>query len=184
MRWCSASSAAACSHDRHHVVLLWFAGTALLAAWFVFRDPSFDHRLLIVGALLPDLIDAPFGGARVAHALLAPVAVLVVVMLSTQGRRPLRKSLLAIPIGMLLHLVFDGAFREATPFWWPFTGTLGSEPLPSIARGWWNVPLELVGLAILAGFWRFWGLGDPARRSRFLREGKVAVGGQGSAPTC
>lgn len=154
-------------------MLFWFAGTALAAAWFVFRDPAFDHRLLVVGALLPDLLDAPFGGARVGHALVTPVVVLVVVVLATQGRRPLRKSLLAVPIGMFLHLVFDGAWQEATPFWWPFTGSLGDQPLPSVARGWWNVPLELVGLALCGWFVRRWGLSDPSRRATFLRTGRV-----------
>jgi hypothetical protein len=155
-------------------VLLWFAGTALAAAWLVFRDPRFDHRLLVVGALLPDVIDVPFGGARVAHALVAPVTVLTLVMLATRGRRAVRRSLLAVPIGMFLHLVFDGAFRDATPFWWPFA-SLGDAPLPAVARGWWNVPLEVVGFVLLVVFWRLWGMDDARRRSVFLRSGTVTV---------
>ncbi len=157
-------------------MLFWFAGTALLAAWVVFRDPAFDHRLLIAGALVPDLLDAPFGGARAAHALVTPVAVLVAVMLATRGRRALRRSWLAVPIGMFLHLVFDGAFRETSPFWWPFTGGgLGDAPLPSVARGWWNVPLEVAGLVVLVWAWRRFGLGQAERRSYFWRTGRFLV---------
>lgn len=58
--------------------------------------------------------------------------------------------LLAVPIGMFMHLVFDGVFARTTAFWWPFTGVgFGADRLPSFDRGWWNVPLELVG-ALLA----------------------------------
>ena len=39
----------------------------------------------MVGALLPDLIDAPFGGARLAHSLSFSVGLLAVVMLVTNG---------------------------------------------------------------------------------------------------
>ena len=42
-------------------VFFWFLGTALLSVHFVFTDPRFDYRLLLVGAVLPDLIDVPFG---------------------------------------------------------------------------------------------------------------------------
>jgi hypothetical protein len=155
-------------------MVLWFAGTALVSVWLVFRDPAFDHRLLIVGALAPDLLDAPFGGARVAHAIVAPVAVLTVVMLATRGRRALRRSLLALPIGMFLHLVFDGAFRDTEPFWWPFTGIAFADvPLPVVTRGWWNLALELAGAAMLVWAARRFGLADAERRRAFLRSGRL-----------
>jgi hypothetical protein len=155
-------------------MLLWFAGTALVAVWMVFRDPAFDHRLVIVGALVPDVVDAPFGRAGVAHALITPVVVLTVVMLVTRGRRTRRRSWLAVPIGMFLHLVFDGAFREAVPFWWPFTGfSLGDVALPAVSRGWWNVALEVIGAAMLVWAWRTFGLAAADRRRAFLRTGRL-----------
>ena len=43
-------------------MLLWFLGTAVLTVWFVFRDPAFDYRLLLVGAVLPDLSTSRSGG--------------------------------------------------------------------------------------------------------------------------
>ena len=52
-------------------MIFWPAGVALGLVWLVFRDPAFDYRMVVVGALLPDLLDAPFGGARLAHTLLA-----------------------------------------------------------------------------------------------------------------
>ena len=103
-------------------MLLWFWGTSFLTVWVVFHDPSIDYRVLLLGSILPDLIDAPFGGAGVAHSVTFSVVVLIVVMLTTVGHRSRRRRWLALPIGMFLHLVFDGAFTNARVFWWPFSG--------------------------------------------------------------
>ncbi|MEX2626592.1 MAG: hypothetical protein WD225_06890, partial [Ilumatobacteraceae bacterium] len=125
-------------------MLLWFVGTAVLTITFVFRDPRFDHRLLVAGVVLPPVVDVWSGGAWVMHSLVASVVLLVVVMLVTIGRRPVRRMLLGLPLGTLLHLVFTGAWRDPQVFWWPFGGlSFGDAPLPIVARGWWNVPLEL-----------------------------------------
>ena len=50
-------------------MLFWFVGTAVVSVWLVFHDARFDYRFLIVGALWPDLVDAPFGGARMFHSV-------------------------------------------------------------------------------------------------------------------
>ena len=156
-------------------MLLWFWGTAFLTVWVVFHDPSIDYRFLLVGAILPDLIDAPFGGARVAHSVTFAVAVLLVVMLATIGRRTWRRRLLFLPIGMLLHLVYDGAFTNTRVFWWPFSGVgLPDAQLPTVERGLaLDLLLELVGFVILAWAWRRFGLRDAARRRLFWRTGTL-----------
>ena len=154
-------------------MFLWFIGTAVITVWYVFRDPRFDYRLLVVGSVLPEL-DALFGGMRWLHSLAFSVVLLGVVMVVSIGRRQLRKLLLGLPIGMLLHLVFDGAWANTAVFWWPFTGTsVGDEPLPSAQRGWWNVPLEAVGLLLIVWIWRRAGLADAARRRAVLRTGRL-----------
>lgn len=156
-------------------MLLWFAGASFLAVWIVFKDPAIDHRLVMAGALLPDMVDAPTGGPWVGHTLLTSVALLTAVMLGTRGRRQLRRQLLALPIGMFLHLVFDGVWDRAEVFWWPLLGSgFGDAALPSIERGWWNVPLELAGLAVLVWAWRRFRLGEPERRSRFVHTGRLS----------
>lgn len=155
-------------------MVLWFAGTAFLAVWLIFRDPAFDYRLVIVGALLPDVVDAAFGGAAVMHSVLGSILLLVVVMVATIGRRSLRRHLIALPIGTFLHLVFDGAFTTSQSFWWPLAGgSLAEHPLPVADRGLWNLVLELIGLAILVWAWRRFGLASPTRRRLFLREGRL-----------
>ena len=97
------------------------------------------------GRWLPDIIDLPGGQARWAHSLTVAVGTLAAVMLLTVGRKPIRRLLLALPIGMLLHLVFDGVFSSTEVFWWPFTGSWGDVRVPSLQRGWWNIILEAIG---------------------------------------
>lgn len=165
-------------------MLLWFLGAGIATVWFVFRDPRFDYRVLALGLLLPDVVDGLTGGSSVLHSLAGSVGLMVVVMVATVGRRAARRRWLALPIGTFLHLVFDGAFANAEAFWWPFTGLgFGDEPLPVVARGWWNVPLELAGLAVLVIGGRRLGLRRPAVRSSFVRTGQLAAP-QGGAATC
>jgi hypothetical protein len=155
-------------------VVLWFSGTAFLAVWLIFRDPAFDYRLVIVGALLPDVVDAAFGGAALLHSVLGGILLLVVVMVVTIGRRSLRRHLIALPIGTFLHLVFDGAFTTSQAFWWPLAGgSLAEHPLPVASRGWWNLLLEAIGLVILVWAWRRFGRADARRRRLFLRQGRL-----------
>jgi hypothetical protein len=159
-------------------VFFWFVSTAVLTVWFVFRDPRFDYRLLIVGSVLPDL-DGLFGGAGVMHSVLFSVLLLAAVMVGTAGRKPVRRLLLGLPIGTFLHLVFDGAWTDTHVFWWPFGGTdLGDAPLPSVGRGAWSLLLEAIGVALSVWIWRRAQLGGRSRRAAFWHEGRLdlAVG--------
>lgn len=159
-------------------MLVWFVATAVAAVWFVFRDERFDNRMLVAGALLPDVIDGIAGGRWIAHSVVAPVGVMVAVMIATGRRSPRRRALLAVPIGMFLHLVFDGAFADTDSFWWPLTGLTGpGGPLPVVERGWWNLPLEIVGLALAVALWRRFGLADPQRRARLASTGSLGEPG-------
>jgi hypothetical protein len=154
-------------------VFFWFIGTAVVTVGVVFRDPRFDYRLLIVGSVLP-ILDGVFGGARALHSVTVSVALLAVLMVATSGRKPIRKALLGLPIGMILHLVFAGAWSDTEVFWWPFFGlSFDDTPLPMVARSWWSVLLEAVGVAICVWLWRHNGLGDATRRRAFLRDGQL-----------
>jgi len=130
------------------IMLFWFVGTSVATVWIVFRDPTFKFRLVILGALLPDVIDG-VSGARVAHSVVSVVVAMTIVMLVTFGRKPARKSWLAVVIGLFLHLVFDFAFANTAMFWWPLGGVgFVDDALPVVARGWLNAPLEIVGVAL------------------------------------
>ncbi|MDQ4089708.1 MAG: hypothetical protein M3163_05325 [Actinomycetota bacterium] len=158
-------------------MLFWPAGVALGLVWLVFRDPAFDYRMVVVGALLPDLLDAPFGGARLAHTLLAAVAVLTVVMLGTRGRRHLRRSLLAVPIGMFAHLIADAMWARTESFWYPAFGGPLNDPLPALDHGLTILLVkELAGLLVVAWCWKRFSLSDPKVRRQFLRTGHLPRG--------
>lgn len=155
-------------------MILWPVGVALGLVWLVFRDPAFDYRLVVVGALVPDAVDAPFGGARLAHTLLGSVAVLAVVMLATRGHRHVRRSLLALPIGMFAHLLADGMWARTHAFWWPFFGGPLTGRLPALDHGVAVVVLEeLLGAVLVFWCWQRFGLTDRAVRRRFLRTGHL-----------
>lgn len=156
-------------------VLFWFVGTAVLGVWSVFRDPRFDHRLLIVGVLAPDVIDGVWGGARGFHSVTMIVAVLALIMIATAGRRPIRRRLLALPIGAFVHLIVDFAFTDTNTFWWPVTGlSFDGARLPIVERGWWNVALEVIGVVLCALAWKRFGLSDPERRRNFVTQGVLS----------
>ena len=87
-------------------MLLWFVGTALIAMWFTFRDPAIDHRLVIVGAVLPDAVDALSVKTNLMHTLAAPIVLMMGLMVCTIGRRRFRRHALALPIGIFWHSVF------------------------------------------------------------------------------
>ena len=156
-------------------MFLWFAGLSLVMMWFVFRDPAIDHRLVVLGALLPDLVDAPFGHAAVAHTLLGAVFLLYGVMAVTVRRRRLRRRLLALPIGVFFHLVLDPIWTVTAVFWWPVQGlALGDHPIPAFDRPLGvAIAMEVVGALSLMWVWYRFGLADPTRRSVFLRTGRL-----------
>jgi hypothetical protein len=155
-------------------VLLWFAAPTVVAVFAIFRDPSLDYRLVVLGALLPDLIDG-FLARRIAwfHSVIVVVAILVAVMVITIGRRPLRKRLLAVSIGIFGHLVLDGAWLNANAFWWPIT-TASSKPVPALDHPLVTIVVqEFVGLVLVGYFVRRAKLDSPARRRLLLRTGTV-----------
>ncbi len=130
-------------------MFFWFAGTAVASVWLIFRDPSFNYKFLIIGALLPDVVDVWFGHVGPLHSIVSAVALLIAAMLVSIGSRARRKLLISVVIGVFMHLVFDGAFLNTKMFWWPVSGFAFSDAsLPSFSRGWWNIALELVGVAL------------------------------------
>lgn len=153
-------------------MFVWFAAGAVAIVWTVFRSPAVDYRMVALGAVLP-LVEVPFGVGPL-QSLTAPVVALAVVMLTTIGRRLVRRQWLGIPIGLFLHLVLDGSWADTRVFWWPLTGwSFPDVSAPVVRRGIWSVLLELVGVAIAVWLWSQFGLDDPDRRRRFVRTGQI-----------
>ncbi len=152
-------------------MFFWFIGTACMAVGLVFRDPRFDYRLLVVGSVLPG-VEVIFGGARALHSVVTSIALMAVIMLATAGRKPIRKMLLGLPIGMFLHLIFGAAWNDTDTFWWPISGwTFTDEGAPVVDRGLWSVPLELIGIGICVWLVRRNELTTRAGWDRFRRTG-------------
>jgi hypothetical protein len=154
-------------------VLLWYVGPSIVAVHDVFRSRGLDYRLIAVGALLPLLLDAPFGRFAYAHSIVVAVALLALVMLGTIGRsRLLRRRLICLPIGWLCGLILSGAFLHDVSFLWPFLGSdFPDDPLlPGLTL---VVVLDAAGLAVIAWAWGRFGLGRPEVRADFLRTGRL-----------
>lgn len=156
-------------------LILWHVATAVAAVAAVFGDPRFDYRLLLVGSVLP-MLDAVTGGRWIMHTLMFSVALVVVVMLATIGRREVRRRWLALPIGTLLYLVFSASWNDAATFWWPAGGwsALGDQDVPFVGRPWVvTAGLEVAGLALVMWGWRRARLSEQGRREDLLREGHL-----------
>jgi membrane-bound metal-dependent hydrolase YbcI (DUF457 family) len=141
--------------------------------WGVFRSPAADYRLVAVGALIP-LIEIPFGQPRLFHSLTGAALLLAAVMVGARGHRLVQRALLALPIGVLLHLLLDGAWTDTHAFWWPFFGTSWSTAeLPELGRGAFNLVLEMVGAVACWYAYRRFRLHEPDRRALFVQTGRV-----------
>ncbi|MDP6100336.1 MAG: metal-dependent hydrolase [Dehalococcoidia bacterium] len=93
------------------------------------RRRGLDYRLLMVGALLPDMIDKPVGlyilgdvihsGRIVGHTLLFSLVLLGV---GVWRYRRGNAVLLSLGLGTLLHLVLDEMWLQPAVLWWPVLG--------------------------------------------------------------
>jgi len=91
------------------------------------RSPPWDYRLVLVGALLPDLIDKPlalagiWGGRAIGHTILA-FAVLTAVTALLVRRRWISPGWWALPLGLVVHLVLDQMWLTPSILLWPAFG--------------------------------------------------------------
>jgi hypothetical protein len=154
-------------------VVLWFVGPSVLIVWAVFSSPAADYRYVALGSLVP-LLELPAGEPRLLHSLTGAAQAMVLVMVGAGGRRLVQRRLLGIPIGILLHLVLDGAWTDTHACWWPFAGASWSTSrLPELGRGGWSLVLEAAGVAACAWGYRRFRLDEPARRTELLRTGRL-----------
>jgi hypothetical protein len=154
-------------------VFLWFAGLSFAAVWLVFRSPALDHRMVMIGSVLP-LVELVAGRPLVLHTLAGATAAMTLVMLATRRRRLARRRWLGIPVGLYAHLVLDATWADAELFWWPFFGPSFADRSVPEWRPWpLVVLLELAGVA--AAYWmvRTFRLDEPERRNDFLRTGRL-----------
>jgi hypothetical protein len=161
-------------------------GVAALIVYVSLGRRRIDYRFVLLGAILPDVIDGLLGifwfdgpaGRWIAHSLIAVVAVGVAIILGFRGE--VRLAVFGIAVGWLLHLVGDGMWSAPETFFWPAFGadfaTAPAEPYS------WSVvtaPLdhigtwagEVAGALILGWFWVAFRLGEENRFRTFMGDG-------------
>ncbi len=171
-------------------MLAWHLGASLWLFRWIFRDPKVDVRFLLLGAILPDLIDLPIGTVLLAdrystgelwfHSLtLAALYMAAVLLMTRRGRR--RRAFMALGVGWLFHLLLDGMWTDPQVFFWPFFGwdiPPGEAPFWPLA--WeramsdpWRWAKEAVGLGYLTWLWVATGLNRPERRRSLIETGRI-----------
>jgi inner membrane protein len=180
-------------------MLFWHAGATIAIARYTFRDDRMDLRMLLVGALIPDIVDTPIGllfygrlhSVRLfTHGLLLAVVVMVIVVMSTRRGRP-RKMWMPLAIGLLLHVLLDAMWLDPETLWWPLLGWSFSPAGPAQVSGYvgsvlgdWKMWLgEVIGLVYLIYLWFAADLVDPEKRKALWRTGRVDAPIEGEA-TC
>lgn len=156
-------------------MLLWFVVLAPIIVAEIFRSPMIDYRIVAAGALLP-IVEGVVGHPWILHTALGAASLLGLVVLATQKRRLVRRRLLGLPIGVLLHLVLDGGWTRAAMFWWPaFGGEFGDRQVPELDR---SIPvvlaMEVIAVGAAFGAWRRYELDNPSNLKLLLATGQLS----------
>ena len=107
-------------------MIFWHLGVTLFLFVWIFKDKNADLRFLLIGSLLPDIIDKTLylfsftnNSRTYGHTLLFAVLSLFAIMIITNRENPKRKSYLLIPIALLFHLVLDEMWMFSETLFWP-----------------------------------------------------------------
>jgi hypothetical protein len=174
--------------------MIFFAHIGLTIAFvflvFLFLKGKVDYRFVIVGSVLPDVIDKPLGhiilysvfenGRIICHTLLF-IAVLTLIGIYVEKRyRSTAVEFLAL--GALMHLVLDEMWNIPKTLFWPLLGLeFPKEDLSGyigflldelLHRPDVYVP-ELIGLGIVVTFIYYYKLYRSGPLRRFILQGKL-----------
>ena len=160
-------------------------GLAALVTYVSLGRRRIDYRFILVGALLPDVVDGVAmvfidepSGRWVGHSLTAVLVVAIFVIVAFSGER--RLAVFGLAVGWLLHLVGDGMWQSPETFLWPAFGAdfarAPGEPYSwdLLARPWdhgWTWAAEVVGLAVLIWFVIAFRLHERDRLGAWLKDG-------------
>ncbi len=148
----------------------------------------FDYRFVLLGAVLPDLVDKPLAfwiaPELVNHALRSPGhtflgGMFFTAMVAAAIRAPRRRAVFSLSVALLAHLVMDSMWNTPSVLLWPIYGWAFPEGTVPLSH-WLNVhfgtlssaPLDVAGIVVLFVF----AARVVASRSTgdFLRTGNVS----------
>ena len=150
--------------------------------------PALDYRLLLVGSMLPDIIDKPLGmwllreslsNGRIFGHTLFFAGLLAVVGLYLYLRRR-RVGALCLALGTVAHLILDEMWLTPSTLFWPLRGLSFEQMdiegwLPGILNSLVTEPTvyvpEIIGVILLALF--FGRIICYGKLTNFLRNGRA-----------
>jgi inner membrane protein len=167
-------------------------GITLLIVFVVFSmlKKDIDYRFVLVGSLLPVIIDKPLGqyilgwyfqnGRIIAHTLLFLVVLTIIGLFV--ARKDKTGFVVALAAGTVCHLVLDQMWLAPGTLFWPLFGW----EFPKLDLGnylWYllsemfsrpdvYVP-ELIGLGILVGFAYYFKMYKPENIKAFILSGRL-----------
>jgi membrane-bound metal-dependent hydrolase YbcI (DUF457 family) len=141
-----------------------------------------DIRFLLIGAILPDIIDKPLGlfnigsGRSISHTLLFLLIFTLLGLILYAAHR--WKRILVLAAGILAHLILDSMWLNPHTLFWPFYGIHFSAGNPSdwLSR-WWSLLIgdpivlicETIGFLVIVYFVYF--LFKQRKLTVFLKDG-------------
>jgi len=159
-----------------------------MASWLGSLGDIIDIRLLLIGSLLPDIIDKPVGiylfGETISSGRIYGHTLLFLIVISVAGfslyRRYSKNWLLVVSFGSFVHLILDKMWLETETLLWPLYGFAFERR--EINNWWqwqWNQLLtepgvyipEIVGGVILILF--VWVVVRNRKMFAFIRNGKL-----------
>ena len=123
-----------------------------------------DYRLVLLGSLLPDILDKPLwlftgsdifpSGCDYAHTFLLNLVLLICGLVLVKYKK---SQLLVISLGSFMHLILDRMWDNPVTLWWPLLGPFHSLEttgwLPKLVSGLFSDPgtyiPEIIGLVII-----------------------------------
>ena len=157
-------------------------------SWLSLLWNRLDMRVILIGSLVPDIIDKPIGllffretlsnGRIIGHSLLFLILVTLAGLYLYRSRGT--TTLLGVSFGVFTHIIFDQMWETPRTLFWPIYGvTFGREStadwIPNIFHGLTTDPCvylpELVGAAILV--WFILVLVRKRKVFSFLKRGQV-----------
>jgi len=162
-------------------------GTSAKFWKLVKRTKGLDLRFVIIGSLLPDIIDKPIGqyffnnmygtGVLYCHTLL------FVILLFMLGYLTRKSFILLLSFGSFVHLILDFMWRRPRKLLWPLFGFTfqKSTPIP-FGEYLWDLFIELFKMPLVAipelmgaiiTFWFVWLLWRQKKLRSFILNGRV-----------